>query len=548
MGVGDQESISADSDPGNNGDAVVQFKALIRQLPPRRHINTLVSFFFAELAWQYEIVDEHMFRQQLREWEQVSYAACNKPFGLSPATRQFPALLFQVIAQALLFQPMSYDRGLDDLLYAPGMDLSDLAAEFSDTGSRVISIFDVTDATFVKVQSGFLQASFQKTTGSVAHAWHTLGRTIRDAQELGLHCLTATDELVSFGSLQEAQRLRMGRKLWFLLHLWDAHMAVVLGRPMTTQFNADNVPSPDHETNDGEVGSDAMHPTPFNMILCGYHAAYKYLQEIHSLASARQDIRERVEDIHSAIMANVSHIPSWARLQEPHPNSHYPWLPVARETLHTEIYFSLLALHRPSFFSHSQSRTQAFMAAIQILESQSRLFGKTEPGNYPAFTLVFATFDAAVIVAATHILFSGENEEHVEASLKGVRWALQRLYTMRARNNLASSAYDMLRAIYGKLLNSLSAEYTLAAWNLDFEGSLMDTMEQSLSNQTKLQESEANPQCVDKTTPPQPFRDLNSQDFATDLLSTETDGDSSNLFEQAVLDDEFWRIITDVGR
>ncbi|KAJ4152727.1 hypothetical protein LMH87_009250 [Akanthomyces muscarius] len=534
--------------PSPSGDAVAQFRALMRQLPPQRHINTLVSFFYRELSWQYEIVDENIFRQQLSSWNQVPYAARNQPFHLSPDLRQFPALLFQLLAEALLFQPMRYDESLEDLRHAPGMDLADVAAEFSDAGQQVSAVFGPSEATMVKVQAGLLRACFEKNTGLVAEAWHTLGQTIRDAQELGLHRLTLSDEF----SADQGNQARAGRKLWLILHLWDGHMAVVLGRPMVTDLDPESAPSPDCQPNQANEDSDSISITPFNMILCGYNVAYRYLRDIHDLNSTTPpNIGDKVDAIHSEIMQNLDHIPSWAKLNPQDQDSNYPWLHAARETLHTEVHFTLLALHRPFIFRQPHSRIQAFTAATRVLESQSRLFALTEPRQYPAFGLVFATFDAAVIVAATHIIFPQENQEQLDSSLKNLQWSLERFFVMKRQNRLAGVAHVVVKAMYGKVLNTTLAFQSALQQNWAAEGEPTGQTQHSFAYETSsddMQQILAVSQRVHGIMSPQPLRDLVFQDSTAGLQPMEVMACSPEHFpEQAVTDDEFWRIINSLG-
>lgn len=536
--------------PIPSSDTVVRFRALIRQLPPQRHINTLVSFFYRELSWQYEIVDENIFRQQLSAWDQIPYAARNQPFHLPPDLRQFPALLFQLLAESLLFQPARYDESLEDLRQAPGMDLADVAAEFSDAGRQVSAIFGPREVTLIKVQAGLLRTCFEKTTGLVAEAWHTLGQTIRDAQELGLHRLTLSDEF----SANQGNYARAGRKLWFILYLWNGHMAVVLGRPMITDLCPESVPSPDCQPNQVNEDSDSISIAPFNMILCGYNAAYRYLRDIHQLNSATPGrIGDRVDAIHSAIMQNLDHIPTWARLNPGDQDSGFPWLQAARETLQTEVHFTLLALHRPFMFRQPYSRIQAFTAATRVLESQCRLFALTEPRQYPAFGLVFATFDAAVIVAATYIIFPQENRDQLDSSLKSLQWALERFFIMKRQNKLARIAYGVLKAMYGKVLNTTLAFQSALQQNWAAEGEFTGQTQHSFVHETSsddMQQILAVSQRVDRVISPQPLRDLVFlfQDSTVDLLPAEvTDCSPEHFPEQAATDDEFWRIINGLG-
>ncbi|KAJ6785239.1 hypothetical protein PWT90_05117 [Aphanocladium album] len=547
VGVVTEQFATFDLGPWPSSEAVLLYRTLIRQLPPQRHIDMLVSFFYREISWQYEIVDEIIFQQQLSAWEQVPYASRNQPFHLPADTRQFPALLFQLLGQALLFQPASYDQSLDDLRHAPDMDLADVAAEFSDAGRQLSALFGSSEVTVTKVQAGLLRACFEKTTGAVASAWHTLGQTIRDAQEIGLHRYTELQEFLA--PSDQVRQMRVGRKLWFILHLWDAHMAVVLDRPMATQLDPESAPTADTGSNAKSANSDIIEMTPFNMILCGYHAAYKFLQDIHQLSLSPHDVSDRIDAIHSAIMFNLGSIPTWAQLNHQGHDSDHPWLPAARELLQTEAYFTLLALHRPFIFRRPKCRTQAFVAATRVLESQSRLFGLTEPRHYPAFNLVFATFDAAVIVAATHILFPYESEDHAQASLTKLQWALERFYAMRSRNKLAGTAYSVVKAMYGKVLNRSSrTPGPLQIYGTTEAASAGFIQQHSFG-------AEASPdfaeqilpvsQSLDGILPPQPLRDLVFDNYTTGLLPVNLATTSSeDLSGQSIMDGDIWQIIS----
>lgn len=467
-----RESRATASEARNARDVSLQYRSVLRQLPPKRYVDLLVRGFFVDVAWHYHVVDKGPFEEQLASWYRVSYTALNHgPMSMPPETRLFPALLFQVLAQALLSQPLCSNDALNDLKYAPEMTYSDLAVEYSDAGNTIMAMLGSRDSNMVKVRAGLLRASFQKSTGSVIEAWHSLGSTIRDAQEMGLHRIGTGPDDLAMGPLEQLQELESRRKMWLVLHLWDAHMAVVLGRPMSTKL--------DHDVfslsldciygikaavtgNDESLWLERHQPTPFAVILWLYHAAGRYLQDIHELesAGATQDRYPVVQEMHAAIVDGMRRLPDWARVNNPNTAwDHEPscsWLPAARETLKTELYFVLLALHRPYIFSVAASRNEALKAALQILASQGRLFGLTEPRRYVAFDLVLATFDAMVLVASIYILYPHENAQHVDASIRGIEWGLARLDAMRVCNNMAGSAYDTVQTMYGRLRRRLA--------------------------------------------------------------------------------------------
>lgn len=437
-------------------DVATRYKAILWLLPSDSHIDRLVRFFFAEISWQYDVVDEDVFREQLSSWRRVSYASRSNQQGLDPENRWFPALLFQILVQAVLHQLPGNDEFLQDLKRAPGMEPIDLATELSDAGQQILSLLESAEPTLAKVQAGLQRATFLKMTGSVIEAWRILGGAIRDAQELGLHRLYKSSRLEVWKSVEQSRLELAGRKVWLVLHLWDAHMGVVLGRPMITKLDPSTVPFPCHGVHGDDGVSGVQQVTPFDMILCGYHAAYKHLQDIHSLDPSKSDALETVGRIHTAVLAGIDHMPQWARSTSLLHDYKSPWLPAGRETLVTEINFTLLALHRPFIFAQPRNRKEALKAAVQVLQSQRRLFCAVDPRKFPSFNLVFATFDATVVVVAIFVLFPKENQERLQDSLQCVEWAVDRLRAMKIQSTLAASAYTAIYELYEKLLASIS--------------------------------------------------------------------------------------------
>ncbi|CVK98779.1 uncharacterized protein FMAN_08444 [Fusarium mangiferae] len=424
-----------------------EYMSMIRELPSQRHIDVLVQDFFRNVAWHYDIVDQAIFLNQLAEWRRLTHDQLKRgPNALPTALRSFPALLFQVLAQALLFQPAQHNDTLNELKYAVDMELSDRAAEYSDAGRRLASSFRKSEPTLTGVQAELMRACFEKTTGAVIEAWHTLGTAIRDAQELGLHLIEP--DSTTYSKSEKSSDREMGRNVWLMLHLWDAHMGIVLGRPMSTRMSPSDVASP---MSSRDSSGNQRPPQPRDVILCGYHTAYKFLQDIHDLEKV-EDWRVPVDKIHETIVTNIANVPGWATIQRSR-HGELPWLSAALETMYTNVQFVIFALHRPFIFAEPNSRHKAFDAAMRILESQGRLFDQTEPLQYKAFSLVFATFDAMVLVAAVHIRFPNELGEQFAATRRNLELGIQRLKSLQARKNvLASSALSIVERLYRKML------------------------------------------------------------------------------------------------
>jgi hypothetical protein len=454
----------------------LHYRNYVRQLPSQKHINALTRIFFTDIAWYYDIIDEVSFLQQLSSWNMVPYSIITQdPSNLPHHLLPFPALLFQILAQALLLLPLNASDLIQDLKHRPDMSFADLAAEYSESGHEILALLGTKRTALSKVQAGLLRASFQKSTGSVVEAWHTLGATIRDAQEVGLHQMGSVQHTTSVAaassSVERLGDLEIRTRLWLVLHLWDGHMAVVLGRPMATRVDHDILISlldsiearKSHLS--GAVPGVHKRLEPFTFILEGYRAAYRYLQDIHDLESSglpRVDKYRTIETIHASIVQNMRRLPDCVKVDSTESSrqaeSSDPWLPAARETLFTELHFVLLALHRPYVFSVPRSREEAHNAALRVLASQSRLFNMSASREYQPFNLIFATFDAMVLIVANYILFPHENGSRLGASVNNIQWGLERLDWMRSNNQLAASAYDVVQSLYQKMMSRLHPE------------------------------------------------------------------------------------------
>jgi hypothetical protein len=447
---------SLQSDPGlRHSPSADQYRRIVRELPSWRHIELLVHAFFTNVSWHYDIVDEAIFLNQLFQWKSLSYNQLKEiPNGLTADLWSFPALLFQVLAQSLLFQPLDHDDSLNDLKYAPDMKLSDRAAEFSDAGLRLASLVEKSKLTLTTIQAGLLRASFEKNTGKVVEAWHSIGTAIRNGQELGLHLETSAHTLNP--GHQNLPDHSLGCRVWLMLHLWDAHMAVVLGRPMVTNLNPSHIPLPG-SWNDSPIEQEL--PRPRDVILCGFHTAYKYLQDIHGLEKKANGFL-LVEQLHESILANIANLPAWATPQGSRSNES-AWLSTALEIMFTNVHFVLFALHRPFVSLSSSSRSKAYYFATQILESQARLFDRTEPLQHKSFELVFATFDATILIAAMHIRFPDEFADQYPAAKRNLEWALDRLKLLEPTNDLASSAFNVIQQLYQNMLASVYPSQSL---------------------------------------------------------------------------------------
>lgn len=153
-----------------------KYKGLIRQLPAKVYIDQLIDIFMAEFNWQYYMVDPNIFYAQLDEWNKLPFSILSStgPQALSPDLRVFPAVLFQMIATALLSLPETPDPIFDALKYAGNMTFEDLASDYSESGAAIVGLFGKKNLSLTTVVAEFLRASFLKFTGNVTESVCTM--------------------------------------------------------------------------------------------------------------------------------------------------------------------------------------------------------------------------------------------------------------------------------------------------------------------------------------------------------------------------------------
>lgn len=499
-------------------DADRKYKELVCQLPSQPCIDILTQTFFYDVNWQYDLLDEEQFREQLEAWGKVSYfdlqAGLEK---LVPEIRVFPALLFQVLAHALLFHAPQDER-IKSLMVMAGMTFHDLGVEYSDIGARILSLLGKRGITIATVQAGLLRASFLKSSGKVVEAWHALGATIRDAQEIGLH----TGRLVLDQSPVQSEKGEkffhegyIGHKIWVVLHIWDIHMAVVLGRPIATDLKIDDFArTVDNDESRRELFShwktDTDPPRPFDIILAGYTVAYRYFPDIHRLEQngARPQDYAVVESIHTKLKNSLELLPSWCRLENPDTTFDQTpgcqWLPVAREGLTSLIHLVFLTLHRPYIFSVATSRTEALKAGIVILRAQERLFQQSEPHQCKIFNPVYASFDAIVLIAAICLTFLDQGFEQLAECIQVVERGMQRLGVIGQFNPMARSAYAVVWNLFRRLQPRLGIFGSTGSSEVQFNNADLISPNSHISCSIGVQ-SELS---FDEVPPPHPVHDL----------------------------------------
>lgn len=201
-----------------------KFRGLIRQLPAKVYMDKLIKMYFSKLNYQYYALDPSVFDEQLAQWHALPFKTLSTqgPSALPPDLKVFPAVLFQVIAMALLIIPEG-DADFEGLKYAGNMTFEDLALDYSESGMSMVNLFDKKDLSLTTIQAEFLKATFLKYTADVRESWHVISTAIKDAQELGMHS-DGLDPKPVGGSAEAALEnqwlVQRRRKMYMILYMW----------------------------------------------------------------------------------------------------------------------------------------------------------------------------------------------------------------------------------------------------------------------------------------------------------------------------------------
>jgi hypothetical protein len=190
------------------------------------------------------------------------------------------------------------------------------------------------------------------------------------------------------------------RKTWMTLVMWDAHMAVVLGRPTTTNLGmappslpADAPPPNDRTRNPVIPRGESDPPTPVTRAIWTYHllAPLKDIIELEKDGPCPKNF-VRVDRVHRELLDLDARTPPFLRRENPDtqwdalPECH--WLPLGRIILQQLVPFELMALHRPYIFTRPKSRTEALKASLDMLHAQKLHFAALKPQMYKTWVLL----------------------------------------------------------------------------------------------------------------------------------------------------------------
>ncbi|KAE9365404.1 hypothetical protein N431DRAFT_420550 [Stipitochalara longipes BDJ] len=419
--------------------------------------DELIASYLSEVHWIYGIIEPRYFNDTLREWRKFtsSTSGSRSVDTISAELRCFPAMLFQLLATSLLFLPpgTKIERSLDS---SP----LELSQKYSDAGVEVIHLLGCQGTTLVGVQHDLLRAAWLKNRGHGAEAWHALSSSIRKAQDLNLH---RRGKALSDPSKIDFWYDDWKKRLWVTLYVWDGYISILLGRPRlinTGDCNVEppldcDIPENLESINLQMIRAQVSRKDRLPSSVCVHLFMYSLAQKIHEIRALGADNRSLkdytvVQRLHCQIVSLLEDLPS--TVHSPNPDVSWdlqiPVLPRQRERIYTSAQSILMALHRPHVAKHTESRKRAQEAALNVLESQQRLFEVINRNHYAYFGHAFYSIDAAIVLSTVISVYPCTDIGMLYQIVHAIQQAMGRLSLIETQNELAPFGIDIMRSCY----------------------------------------------------------------------------------------------------
>ncbi|KAI5779365.1 fungal-specific transcription factor domain-containing protein [Geopyxis carbonaria] len=463
------------------------YNRIIATIPPRPYVALLVNVFFKECNWIYGCIHEGSFRALLEKWynmcvqssspavtiginesgkEGGGTAQSSKPENPSDkaekrrSASQFPALLLQVLAVSLQMLPKEYHKYMAQIQLGKE-DFRNLSTTYSNSACELAALLSATQATLPRVQQWFLRASWLKSEGRAVEAWHSLGQSIREAQELGLH----KDQPRAYvsngvGDVVILWQREIEKRVWVNLYVWDRFMSMILGRPtlindrhctMTLPVDCD---MPNDLTKCIPIARGPMDaPSTYTERLLDYQLAH-LIDEIDDMqtksAKAISHDFEGVDRLHAKIFNLIESFPASLAVEnrDTSYDSSHRFLRAQAELLRCSTFSLIVGLHRPFIFTRNKSRREIVSAGLRVLESQQALIDATREHHHTIYTLNFFTFDPAVLISA--IIIKAPMNIHndmLERAMAHLRSGARRMEILGKRIKLAEKGACVLNML-----------------------------------------------------------------------------------------------------
>ena len=176
----DETTTQSSASPTRQSGLVHSYTELLSYLPPIDTVKKLLDYFFHDLYWGAMAIDKNHFQNLHDCWRAIPisnhFEGCDDLYAQE--MRCFPALIFQMLAQALhAISPQhtaAIDLGLRD---SSACDRQSEA--FHIKGNEIVHLLGRHNPTVCSIEHDVLAFCWLKNAGRLSEAWWQLGGAIR---------------------------------------------------------------------------------------------------------------------------------------------------------------------------------------------------------------------------------------------------------------------------------------------------------------------------------------------------------------------------------
>ena len=289
----------------------------------------------------------------------------------------------------------------------------------------------------------------------------------RSAQDLGLHRKNLVVQAPGEDISDFLPRLwfdEYKRRLWVTVFIWDAHMALMLGRVRMINASDCTVMVPtdcdiplDLTTRIPMPPSSAPWSSPYTAQIFHYTISHK-IHEMLSSSAGNVDAQshQKVQMLDNEVRFRIMNLPE---ALQPHVqntvwDTGHPDLPQQRLQNGVIANSFLMALHRPYANTQVTSRDAGIEAALETLDLQQRQFGWLKKHQYRIYGFSFFTINAGIFLSAVTLERPPEQAEFAGRIYQALEQAIARLAAMKEQNAMGKSGVEILSQCYRTIIAS----------------------------------------------------------------------------------------------
>ncbi|KAL5371577.1 hypothetical protein DPSP01_014169 [Paraphaeosphaeria sporulosa] len=428
---GSQQSLKKE-----NSDVV---DGVLQAMPPKSITDVIVNRFLAVVNYRYSAIQGPTFINQYVRWWSDRVTGQT----LSP---EFTCLLLRVLSYSVQFFPPELQNTIEfGLAGSPKI----ITNRFHDAAEQLSNSFSTSNTCVERVQELFFQCAWLRSESRIVESWHSLGRTIREAQELGL------DKESSYKGLPEFD-VEIRRHLWTLLYTWDWQMSAWLGRPHMIDQKGLSFEFPNPRLDQSASEPNVL--SPFAHVALQAQVARRIAPLAGNVQAVRDLSSDHVPSVLEEIRDFVDELPPVFRIEDPDISLDelHPYYIFQRYQLHLVIYMAMLnplkshLTRDPSDTKASQDaklRKTGVEIALKLLDIARLIFNHDFPINAKDHIVLFCIFDTATTLCSAIIHDVASVLPHRERVISAVENGLDMLQQLSTTKLGASSYWFLVKLI-----------------------------------------------------------------------------------------------------